>query len=95
MTASKQSRLVVSAAAAAVIAVTVGTPANANERRRSDGEIGAAVAIGVGALILGSVLAQKSHRDRYREVRHEPPRHRYSHPAPHVNRAPEYQNSGR
>jgi hypothetical protein len=51
---------------------------------------------GIGAVVIGAILASKS-RDRHREVYHEPPRdqrfdqHRYHHPAPHVNQAPSKQ----
>jgi hypothetical protein len=89
----------------AVLSVAVGAiagPASANGSR--DRDAGAAIALGIGAVVIGSILASKS-RDRHREVYHEPPReprfdqHRYRHPAPHVNHAPPKQydppNSGR
>jgi hypothetical protein len=53
------------------------TPTNGGARTR---RIGAVVAIGVGALILGSVLAQTSHRDRIARCGTSL-RHRHSHPA--------------
>ena len=75
-------------------------PAAAHERRAEEAA-GAAIAIGIGALVLGKVLSSRDHdrdRGRHREYRPEPRIERYSHPAPHVHRAPprqEYQNSGR
>lgn len=71
-------------------------PAHGRERR--DEAVGTAVAVGIGALVIGSIIAGRS-RHRHSEAASEPPRNqrfdqnRYHHPAPHVNRAPS--NSGR
>ena len=81
------------------IAALVG-PAAARDRR-SEEVAGAAIAIGIGALVLSKILSSRGHdrdRDHRPEPRHEPRYERHSHPAPHVHRAPKrepHQNFGR
>lgn len=100
MTISKIFRPAFAAAVVASLAFgAIASPAIAANSRRGNEEVGAAVALGIGAVVIGSILANKSRRDRHREEYREPPRphyqqHRYSHPAPHVNRAPAYLNDG-
>lgn len=67
---------------------SVVSPASAGALRRGDERAGAAIALGIGALVVGSILAAKSRDTRHADFRREPAPPRYSHPAPHINRAP-------
>lgn len=102
MTISSLNRSTISAITAVALSAGLWSgSAAAGERNRRDADLGAAVAVGVGAAILGTILAKKSHdrRGHYygdrrdHEYRQAPPR--FERPQPHY-RAPkhEYQNSG-
>jgi hypothetical protein len=87
MSVAKLSRTALTAAAIAAFAVsTLSAPASASTSRHGD-EVGAAVAIGIGALIVGGILASKSRKHKHHEghyappPRHHAPVHQY-HPAP-------------
>ena len=90
---------VIAASLAAFGVVAISAPASADYRRRND-DAGAAAAIGIGALIVGGIIASQSHRknrhvEEYRAAHHE---RSYSYaPAPrHYGHAPkqQYLNDG-
>jgi hypothetical protein len=66
---------------AAFSVVAIAAPASADYRRRND-DAAAAAAIGIGALIVGGIIANQSHRqhrdrdDNYRAPRHSAPVYR-------------------
>jgi hypothetical protein len=63
---------------AALSTASIGTSASAGEHRRHNNDAGAAVALGIGALIVGGIIASQSRRDRHHEYRHAPPPRHYA-----------------